>query len=321
MTTQTRRKGGAHAIVHDVYLQPDAGDPVLQDSDVLDLVREFVPAARRVTGVDESGGEARAYAVDDGIIFKVQRPHRLRLSTSLEKEVFFLRQLEKYPSVSVPRVLGYVRRGSVEGIAMTRMPGTPVSRTPLAPEPLRSALAAHGRALAALHGIDQAPFGGSGLFPHDRDVDGLRARVRFRFEGALARLTSVDAALIEHARELGDAILAGLESADQMVALHSNPGPQHTFVTHDLGYSGVIDFGDAYISHPVNDLRRWGLRERQIVLEGYLGGSEMSDGFRQVWEAVYALDAMLDRLAEQGTLADARDLRRLLQWKSDQRPR
>jgi hypothetical protein len=44
----------------DVYTQPDAPDPVLSPGTVLALARRHLPAAGEVTGVDESGGEARA---------------------------------------------------------------------------------------------------------------------------------------------------------------------------------------------------------------------------------------------------------------------
>jgi hygromycin-B 7''-O-kinase len=73
----------------EVYLQPDAPDPVLSQEFVLSLVRRHLPEAQAVTGVDESGGEARTYAIDDTVILKVQRPQQLRPSTSLAKEVFF----------------------------------------------------------------------------------------------------------------------------------------------------------------------------------------------------------------------------------------
>src|SRR5947209_885563 len=95
----------------DTYSQPDAPDPVLDEELVLSLVRRYVPGAKAVTGVDESGGEARTYAIDDSMILKVQRPQQLRPRTNLEKEVFFLQQLERVPEVRVPRALGYGRDG------------------------------------------------------------------------------------------------------------------------------------------------------------------------------------------------------------------
>src|ERR1043166_2046928 len=107
----------AHAAAH-------PRDPVLDGAVVLNVVRQHLPSAAAVTGVDESGGEARTYAIDDHFIFKTQRPHRVRPRTSLEKEVFHLQQLaERAPEVSVPRVLGYGHDGDLEYILMTRMPG------------------------------------------------------------------------------------------------------------------------------------------------------------------------------------------------------
>src|SRR5215210_7909429 len=98
----------------------DPRDPVLDESVVLSLVRRHWPAAGRVTGVDESGGEARTYAIDEDLILKTQRPHRVRPRTSLEKEVFHLEQLaSQAPEISVPRVVGYGRDGAVEYILMT----------------------------------------------------------------------------------------------------------------------------------------------------------------------------------------------------------
>jgi hypothetical protein len=64
----------------DIYPQPSAPDPVLEAKYVLTLVRRHVPAVA-VREVDESGGEARAYLVDDDKVLKVQRPHRLRPRT------------------------------------------------------------------------------------------------------------------------------------------------------------------------------------------------------------------------------------------------
>src|SRR6202521_1350402 len=103
---------------------PDPRDPVLDFRRVLALARRHLPTVQNVTGVDETGGEARAYVIDDGFIFKTQRPHRIRPRTSLQKEAFHLEQLaECVPEVKVPRVLGYGNEDGVEYILMTRMPG------------------------------------------------------------------------------------------------------------------------------------------------------------------------------------------------------
>src|SRR5437764_1565920 len=130
MHRQSRISGAR--MFEDTYSQPDAPDPVLDDELVLSLVRRHVPDAKAVTGVDESGGEARTYAIDDAIILKAQRPQQLRPRTSVEKEVFFLQQLEQEPRVSVPRVLGYGSEGRyIEYNLQTRMPGQAMRHVPL----------------------------------------------------------------------------------------------------------------------------------------------------------------------------------------------
>lgn len=152
----------------DIYVQPDAPDPVLTDDVVLSLVRRHVPSAHAVAGVDESGGEARTYAVDGDNILKTQRPHRLRPRTSLAKEVFFLGQLAAHAQVSVPRVLGYGREGTIEYTCMTRIPGVAVVNTTLTEDAQKAALRRLGATLRRIHQVEQKPFQESGLFPGDR---------------------------------------------------------------------------------------------------------------------------------------------------------
>src|SRR5689334_12345343 len=71
-----RREHGVRTMPRHVYLQPDVPDPALAPDAVLALARRHVPTARAVISVDESGGEARTYAVSaDGedLVVKVQR--------------------------------------------------------------------------------------------------------------------------------------------------------------------------------------------------------------------------------------------------------
>jgi len=109
----------------DTYSQPNAADPVLEERTVLDIVRRHVVRCSAVTRIDETGGEARVYVLDDNLVLKVQRPHQLRPRTSLAKEAFFLQQLAAYPDIVVPHVLGYGRHDNIEYIVMTQMPGVP----------------------------------------------------------------------------------------------------------------------------------------------------------------------------------------------------
>jgi hygromycin-B 7''-O-kinase len=273
---------------NDIYLQPDAPDPILTDAVVLGLVQRHVPGAQAVTGVDESGGEARSYQVDAGIILKTQRPHRLRPRTSLAKEAAFLSHLAAFPAIPAPRVLGYGHAEGIEYLCMTRIPGNAVIRQTIAGSARAGVLQALGQVLHQIHTLPQAPLAASGLFPGDRTADDLRSRLAEAFDEVLAALGRAGDVwqFAASPRRVADAALGALlPAATVFVALHSNPGPEHTFadpVTHI--YTGTIDFGDAYISHPALDLRRWkDPSDREALLAGYLAAAPVDATFMGVW--------------------------------------
>src|SRR4051794_13159351 len=131
---------------------------------VLGFARRHLPTAASVTAVDETGGEARAYVIDDRYVFKTQRPHRRRPRTNLRKEVFYLQQIaERAPALPVPRVVGYGNEGGVEYILMTRIPGSALKYTVVDGEPRRAVLVELGRVLARLHALPVTPFEQTGL--------------------------------------------------------------------------------------------------------------------------------------------------------------
>ena len=138
----------------DYYVQPDAPDAVLSDEKVLWLVRQHVPEAREVIGVEETGGEARTYAIDENLIFKTQRPQQLRLHTSLKKEVLFLQQLAGVEGLNVPHVVGYGHpEPLIEYTLLTRMPGVAFRHADLVGEIRRQALQGLGQTLRRIHCI------------------------------------------------------------------------------------------------------------------------------------------------------------------------
>src|SRR5438034_10878283 len=94
----------------DMYSQPNAADPVLDEQMVLDIVRRHAIRCSAVTSIDETGGEARVYVLDDNLVLKGQRPHQLRPRTRLEKEAFFLHQRAAYPDIAAPHGPGYGAR-------------------------------------------------------------------------------------------------------------------------------------------------------------------------------------------------------------------
>jgi aminoglycoside phosphotransferase (APT) family kinase protein len=273
----------------DLYLQPHVPDPVLDDALVLALVRRHVPDAQAVTGVDESGGEARTYAVDDQIMLKTQRPHRLRPRTSLAKEATFLRHLAVFPAIPVPRVLGEGQDGPIEYLCLTRIPGVAMIHQPISRAARLGVLQDLGQVLRQIHSIPQEPLIASGQFPGDRTTKDLRTRMAEMLDEVLAVLERADGAWggTQPARAVADAALAWLPHTTAFVVLHSNPGAEHTFVDPQTQtYTGTIDFGDAYISHPALDLRRWkDPADREALLAGYLAAGPVDAAFMAVWRA------------------------------------
>jgi hypothetical protein len=67
--------------------------------------------------------------------------------------------------------------------------------------------------------------------------------------------------------------------------LHSNPSPTHVFVDAETGrFTGVIDFGDSYCSHPALDLHRWpDPADRMVLRRAYLDGTPAGAEFDRMW--------------------------------------
>jgi hygromycin-B 7''-O-kinase len=279
---------------------PDPRDPVLDLARVLTLARKHLPSAQAVVGVDESGGEARTYAIDDAFIFKTQRPHRVRPRTSLAKETFHLQQLARCaPEVSVPRVLGYGHEEDVEYILMTRMPGVALRYVDVAGVARLELLRALGSALRQLHSLPLEPLLSSGFFPADGDSAAIRDRLADLLQRAVQEATAArdDWTLDQSPEEVAASVREGARVVREApVALHSNPGTEHVFVDpHSLRLTGVIDFGDAYISHPALDMRRWSTaRDRTALMEGYVAGGAVSSTFEGNWRLISVANLMLD---------------------------
>ncbi len=276
-----------------VYLQPDALDPVLPHELVLALARRHTPA-QRVHAVEESGGEARTYLIDDELILKVQRPQQLRPLTSLAKEVFFLQQLAELPpkcQVSVPRVIGHGRSDTgIEYTLLTRMPGQALRRSELAPAARETALVELGRTLRRIHALPIDPFIASGTVPGDLTFMDTMTRIA---EPLLDRARDVRERGISWTfpltiEQIAGRSLSSLPHTEERAALHSNPYEEHTFVDPDTGmFTGLIDFGDAYISHPALEIRRWNKpADRAAILAGYQEDGRVSDDWLSVWRAL-----------------------------------
>ncbi len=101
-------------------------------------------------------------------------------------------------------------------------------------------------------------------------------------------------------RAVAGQCLGGLPSGTPPVTLHSNPGPEHCFVDPASGqFTGLIDFGDAYRSHPALDVRSWrSVDDSRHLLAGYRASGPLPDGFDQVWRTGLIVAAL--RVATRG---------------------
>ena len=280
-------------IFADTYLQPDAPDPVLEEQAILEAARQHAPDVGPLLEIDESGGEARAYLLDGGVVMKTQRPHRLRPRTSLSKEALFLRALEREDELPVPRVLGYGHVQGIEYLCITRVAGTPIRDVDLTPAQRAAVLEDLGRTLRRVHNIDQTGLARSGLLPGDTTGADLRVRFTDTFERLAEAFDRIHASDPARQAEDADPIdlraiaasrLAVTPTDTDPVALHSNPGPEHVFVDPDTrGFTGLIDFGDAYRSHPALDLRPWpDAEDAYSLLAGYTSLGDVSATFEDV---------------------------------------
>jgi Ser/Thr protein kinase RdoA (MazF antagonist) len=94
--------------------------------------------------------------------------------------------------------------------------------------------------------------------------------------------------------DLAAQLLAGLPSTIELVALHSNPGPEHTLIDPEtLVFVGLIDFGDAYIGHPALDWRWPTHADRVALLHGYGAEAPLTDAFLAAWHAILGLNDMV----------------------------
>ncbi len=272
-------------VFSDVYLQPEAPDPVLGEEVVVAAARRHVPEAGGLLEVDESGGEARAYFLEGGIVMKTQRPHRLRPRTSLRKEALFLAELERQGDFPVPRALGHGEMDGIEYLCLTRVEGRAVEHVSLEADKRAALLGELGRTLRAIHEIEQSVLAASGLFPGDNTPADLTVRFQQAFD-RLASTLSADPAFAAAVdlRGVAERCVAQLPTEPPLVALHSNPGPEHTFAEPATGaFVGLIDFGDAYRSHPALDLRPWPeAGDAEALLAGYRSAGPLSSGFEEV---------------------------------------
>ena len=172
---------------------------------------------------------------------------------------------------------------------MTRMPGVAVERARLSREEKNKLLLELGAELRKIHSLNQQPFIESGLFPRD-EPDDLPERLRRRYENVIRNNSAISedkqTLALNHLAEIPRRI----GNAGGFVALHVNPYIPHVFVdetTHK--YTGIIDFGDSYIGHPIFDMWYWSVPSRKTLLRGYTAEKPVNEEFQMVFDAVCAI--------------------------------
>jgi macrolide phosphotransferase len=176
----------------------------------------------------------------------VRAPRRTGAAVALDAEARLLPLLARHLPVPVPSPAG--RATLPEGgecLVYPYLPGRPLDPAELV---AGSALAAHvGRVVAALHEIDPTVLDDAGLVSYS--ADGYRQR----------RLADVDrAAATGH---VPPSLLARWERSLEQVALwrfvptvvHGDLAGEHVLV-HDGAVSGVVDWGEACVADPADDL-------------------------------------------------------------------
>ncbi len=221
----------------DVYLRPDAPDPVLPNAIVLDIARAHTELSTEQVEVDESGGEARAYLLGDGVVVKTQRPHRLRPRTSLAKEALLLQTLAEPLGRQIPHVFGHGYadgvQGVVEYVVMSRIPGDALVRRP-ANDAERSVLIHQmGELLARLHQVPITPLLQGGVVPIDRHGADLTKRLESRFGDVADVIAQHPDRWTFHTpyQDVVATALAMLPNRFSPVVVDSNLGPTHVFTT------------------------------------------------------------------------------------------
>jgi hygromycin-B 7''-O-kinase len=170
-----------------------------------------------------------------------------------------------------------------------------------------------GATLRGMHGLELQPFRASGLFPGDDAYVATRARL----EGDLQRAVEAASAELAAWTLPASPAVAAARVRDDLrfveetpVPLHSNPCPEHVFVDPaTLRLTGVIDFGDAYLSHPALDMRRWGQpADRKALIAGYsAAGMPLSEFFQANWRVISVAALMQDFATRPSRRAESLD--------------
>lgn len=146
----------------------------------------------------------------------------------------------------------------------------------------------HGRTKRKIHTRHQS----DAIVPSD-----LSDRIYRRYQYAIQKKDNLSPEEISNALTTIKSNLHDIHHKDEYVALHANPYIPHVFVnerTHQ--YTGIIDFGDAYIGHPIFDMWYWNPKSRQVLLSGYTSQKPVSDSFQKVFDILNLISISIEGL-------------------------
>jgi len=195
---------------------------------------------------------------------------------------------------------------------MTKISGKAVRYLELSLKQKEDILYDLGKTLYKIHNIDKQPFLDCKLFPNDIDSKGVKSRLEYEFDWKIKRLNDVSKKDFKYALDLKDKLLKTIIKLDEFVPIHTNPSISHTFVNDEFNFSGLIDFGDAIISHPVLDIKIWNMLDRPFLLKGYFSTSSSSKNFQNILNVAYALDNIIEILKDKKTILFIKDMTELL---------
>ena len=153
-----------------------------------------------------------------------------------------------------------------------------------------------GTELRKIHDMDLRPFLETGLFPHD-DIKDLTERLQRRYQYAIQKKEGLSQEKISIELTALNNDLNNIHNSDDYVVLHANPYIPHVYVnerTHK--YTGIIDFGDAYIGHPIFDMWYWKVKSRKMLLTGYVSKKPVSDSFNKIFDIVNLISSRIEEL-------------------------
>jgi hypothetical protein len=178
------------------------------------------------------------------------------------------------------------------GPRLSRIPGIALEAASISSSARTDALRHVEATLRQIHAIDQTAIHRSGLVPGDEHPGDLERRLVGTFDELRHDLASAPSALGAITSTTSRPAAWRTFRRTSLRSRCIRPGSEHCFIDPSTGaFIGLIDFGDAYRSHPALDVRSWrSPDDSQHLLEGYTSSRLSSKGFLKVTRLRPAFD-------------------------------